>query len=275
MKSLVDSLIPVYGLREARAVVRAVLEDAFGLSYTQQCLSGISTLTSNQREELSVIMHRLAKGEPMQYVLGQASFCGLALHVSRATLIPRPETEWLVASALLLQGVGDRVLDIGTGSGCIAIAIAKSRPELEVWACDISDEALAVARQNAEENCVNVHFFHADIFSQQFAVPGSRFSIIISNPPYVCQSEANEMSSWVLDHEPHMALFVPDEDPLLFYRAIARHGQSLLCKGGRLMLECNTRFAGDVAQMLTQMGYGDASVHHDMFNRPRFVTARL
>lgn len=271
MKSLVQSLLPLYEAREARAVVRAVLEDAFHLSYTQQCLSGIDTLTIEQREELRIIMCRLAKGEPLQYVLGSSRFCGLAFRVTPATLIPRPETEWLVDNAA--AGCHARILDIGTGSGCIAIAIAKRQPDAEVHACDISADALEVARHNARLNGVSVNFFQADMLDGKMA--DGCFHTIVSNPPYVCLSEQGEMAPWVLEHEPHAALFVPDDDPLLFYRAIARHGLSMLEKGGRLMLECNARFTSEVAGLLAAMDYREVAVHNDCFDHPRFVTATL
>lgn len=269
------SLVPLYDPSEAQAIVRLVLDDAFGLSLTDILCGGVEALSGDNRERLAAMMHRLADAEPVQYVLGHADFCGHRFEVKPGVLIPRPETEWLVqrAAAIIRGRTGSRarVLDIGTGSGCIAVGIALDAPETEVEAWDISPDALAIAQGNAQRLGAGVELRLQDALSPPH--DNGRWDVIVSNPPYICHCERAEMSDNVLRHEPHTALFVPDSDPLLFYRSIANYAFTALTQGGTLLFECNTRFAADTAQMLTDTGFAQARVVDDCFMKPRFVEA--
>lgn len=253
-------------------------------------------------------VERLKSGEPVQYIVGRTEFHGLMLRVTPDVLIPRPETEELVEWVLDELPPGKlRLLDVGTGSGCIAVALGKRRPESEVYACDASEKAIAVARRNARENGVDVHFFVQDIFAP-FSIPPSitcsvssdtvsvaplsascmgnffdisstsafengSFHAIVSNPPYVLESERAEMEVNVLNFEPPEALFVPDRSPLLFYERIADLSLSLLGEGGFLFFEVNRSKGGEVQAMLHEKGYHDAELRNDMAGNPRIVRA--
>ena len=269
------SLVPLYDPSEAQAIVRLVLDDAFGLSLTDILCGGVEALSGDNCERLAAMMRRLADAEPVQYVLGHADFCGHRFEVKPGVLIPRPETEWLVqrAAAIIRGRTGSRarVLDIGTGSGCIAVGIALDAPEAEVEAWDISPDALAIAQGNALRLGAGVEFRLQDALSPPH--DNARWDVIVSNPPYICHCERAEMSANVLRHEPHTALFVPDSHPLLFYRSIANYALAALTQGGTLLFECNTRFAADTAQMLTDTGFAQARVVDDCFMKPRFVEA--
>jgi len=219
--------------------------------------------------ELAVAVDRLLRGEPVQYVCEHALWMGLDLRVTPATLIPRPETAELVemVSSVKIQGL--RVLDIGTGSGCIAIALKQRHPQWQVAACDVSEEALAVARENAERNGVEVDFFRCDILGE---VPEGQYDLIVSNPPYVLESEKTTMETRVLDYEPASALFVPDAQPLLFYaRITALAAGGLLAHGGQLLFEINERFGEETAALLRENGLKDVEVLQDMFGKLRYV----
>lgn len=252
----------VYDEGEAKAVARMVYEVRYGLSQADLLMGRDSEVPS---DELEQIAQRLECHEPVQYVLGVAEFCGRTFVVNEHVLIPRPETEELCRQGLHSSSI----LDIGTGSGCIAVTLAAMYPEAEVTAWDISEEALAVARENARRNGVKVKFEKVDILSP----PPAHFSLIISNPPYICNKERARMKANVLDYEPHTALFVPDDDPLLFYRAIAQFGQTALTAGGRLWFEVNPLYAQDVAALLRRMSYHDIEVKEDQFGKQRFIKA--
>ena len=235
-------------------------------------------------------VERLATGEPLQYVMGFEWFCGHKFNVAPGVLIPRPETEELVnkaiefaqAAALQPQSAAPlRILDICTGSGCIAWSLAAALPQSEVYACDISQQALQIARaqqiQYADNTPAKVKFQECDILSQQAQQKIAQecgqdpFHLIVSNPPYVCECEKSQMRENVLNHEPHLALFVPDNDPLKFYRAIAQLSGRILSPGGALMFEINERFGAETAQMLQQMGYTNCQVLQDLFGKDRMV----
>ncbi len=269
------SLVPLYDPSEAQAIVRLVLDDVFGLSLTDILCGGVEDLSDADRERLDAMMRRLADADPVQYVIGHAYFCGHRFAVDPGVLIPRPETEWIVGRTTeILRGrTGNRarVLDIGTGSGCIAVGIALDVPGTEVEAWDISPDALATARGNALRLGAEVEFCLQDALSTPH--DSARWDVIVSNPPYICHCERAEMSANVLRHEPHTALFVPDSDPLLFYRSIANYALAALTQGGTLLFECNTRFAADTAQMIADMGFAQARVVDDCFMKPRFVEA--
>ena len=231
-------------------------------------------------------VERLATGEPLQYVMGFEWFCGHKFNVAPGVLIPRPETEELVNKAIGFaqqhQSANPlRILDICTGSGCIAWSLAAAVPQAEVNACDISQQALKIAStqqiQCADNTLAKVKFLECDILSEDAqqkiaqACGEGEFNLIISNPPYVCECEKSQMRENVLNHEPHLALFVPDNDPLKFYRAIAQLSGRILSPGGALMFEINERFGAETAQMMQQMGYTGCQVQQDLFGKDRMV----
>lgn len=272
------SLTAVYDDSEAKAVVRMLLEERYGLSLADVLTGGIDSIDDIQKEQLGRDFIRLQQGEPVQHVLGYAFFSGHRFKVTPDTLIPRPETEELVNA---VTKFGEHVtgyentlylLDIGTGSGCIAISLALEHPHWQVSACDISDEALAVARQNANDLNTKVSFFHADILAPN-ALDGS-WNIIVSNPPYICEREKADMHDNVLQHEPHTALFVPDDDPLLFYRAIAHYAARSLHQNGMLFFEINPLYAAQTAVMMHKEGFTDIETVTDQFGRQRFVIGK-
>ena len=257
-KHIVEALRTAYDESEARELARWITEE----------------LPENADSiEVSRAVDRLLQGEPVQYVFEHALWLGLDLRVTPATLIPRPETAELVSlcEAALRRQRSPHVLDIGTGSGCIAIALKKDRPEWRVSACDISQDALSVARENAERNEADVRFFRCDILSEQ---PKGTFDLIVSNPPYVCEKEKSSMESRVLDYEPASALFVPDQDPLLFYECITSVAQQILEPNGWLLFEINERFGEEVAAALREHGFRDVEILEDMFGKQRFVQGR-
>lgn len=286
-REMCRKLEPVYGQREARAIGRLVMEEAFDMTWSD-VVAG-ERLAAGDELRLAAIVERLERQEPVQYVLGEADFCGMRLRVTPDVLIPRPETAELCrliadergADARSRQPGGYRVLDIGTGSGCIAVTLARELAGSRVTAWDISEGALAVARQNAERTGVNVSFERVDILgswallADRLAKDGAwqPFDLIVSNPPYICQSEAADMEAHVLEHEPHSALFVPDDDPLRFYRAIGNFAQSALPDGGWLYLEVNPRFSDLICEELAGLGF-DADELYDDFGKTRFVKAR-
>ena len=273
-QELTKLLTPTYGAGEARAVVRLVMEERFGLSQTDLLLGKDTTLSADKRKEFEKIAQRLVKGEPVQYVLGYTSFYGHRFRVTPDVLIPRPETEELVHIALDEQPIPANILDLCTGSGCIAISLAKALPRATVAGIDISEKALAVALENrAALDADGVRFFRRDILIWE-PLHEQPFDLIVSNPPYVCQSEAKTMAPHVLNHEPHLALFVPDADPLLFYRAISRIGLQALRQGGGVAVEINEALPDETCQTFVDAGYTQVKVHHDQFGKPRFLTAK-
>ena len=286
-----------YGSSEGRALYELILGERFGLSRTDILLGKDTTLSAEEQAELQIIIDRVAYGEPVQYVLGHEEFCGRTFLVGSGVLIPRPETQQLVELVKQNVAPGSSVLDVGTGSGCIAISLALDG--YKVTALDVSDVALSFARRNAERLGAKLEFVKGDILkekSEKLKVKNNsnlpketenesnsdyplftfHFSLdaIVSNPPYICESEASTMDANVLDHEPHLALFVPDGDPLLFYRAIADFGQSHLTNGGQIFFEVNRAYAEQVAELLQQKGYEEAQVEKDEYDNNRFVWAR-
>ena len=255
---------------EARAIYELVLKQRFGLSRTDILLGKDTTLSAKDKEELQIIIDRVAKGEPVQYVLGCEEFCGRTFHVNPDVLIPRPETQLLVELVKQNVAPGNSVLDVGTGSGCIAITLALAG--YKVTAIDVSDEALAIAKQNAEQLGADVEFVKGDII--QCSMFNVQCSAIVSNPPYICESEASTMEEHVLGYEPHLALFVPDDDPLLFYRVIADYGREHLCDGGHIFFEVNSAYAKQVGKLLKQKGYKETKIVNDQYEKERFVWAR-
>lgn len=273
---------------EARSIALLVLDEAFGVAAVDVYADKVRHFSEEECLRLENIAAALQRGEPVQYALGSARFCDHCFTVTPATLIPRPETEGLVQMALTAarrlasdrrssaacpSAAPLRVLDAGTGSGCIAISLALAlaaegiAADVEAW--DISEGALDVARRNAEALGAAVRFVHADIL----ALPaGASFDLIVSNPPYICQHERAEMASHVTAHEPALALFVPDDDPQRFYRALAALAHRRLISGGALMVEAHSRYADATAAVMREAGLSDVAVHPDIFGLPRFVS---
>ncbi|MDE5608311.1 MAG: peptide chain release factor N(5)-glutamine methyltransferase [Muribaculaceae bacterium] len=274
--SLTALLAAKYGTREANAMVRMMIEEVMGWSAVDIALRSDYVLNEATAGRLQAIAGRVYDGEPIQYVLGVASFHGLRFKVTPATLIPRPETSELV-DIIADEAAGRkdlRILDCGTGSGCIAIALARALPFSRVTGIDISDDALAVARDNASALKADVSFRNADILALNDA-DTPLYDIIVSNPPYIAEHEREGMEANVLDYEPHSALFVPDDDPLRFYTAIGSYGLSALAPGGRLYFEINPLYADRLRKDIGGMGYRDVEIMRDMYGRKRFLTARL
>lgn len=265
-----QELIRHYGPGEGKALYRYIMEECFSLSQTDILLGKDSEISANDQLKVQEIARRLLKNEPIQYILGVTDFMGHRFRTRPGVLIPRVETAQLVTTiAKELAGTRADILDIGTGSGCIAISLALAGHN--VTAMDISSEALQIARENAHELNAQVEFLHEDILSAEAS--DRKWNVIVSNPPYVTESEKQRMQPNVLDYEPHTALFVPDSDPLLFYRAIADYATEHLTKDGTLYFEINDRFAHETAQMLLSKGYTDIRVTKDQYEKERFLTA--
>ena len=276
-------LVQIYDEGEAKAIARMVYEERFGLTLSDIYLGRETQLSAADQTELQFIAKRLLQGEPIQYVLGQADFCGRTFMVNEHVLIPRPETEelcnWKPLPLPSPKGEGAKILDIGTGSGCIAITLAAMYPEAQVIGWDISEDALEVAKINAIRNNVNVSFEQVDVLNLPSPLPfgggrGEALSLIVSNPPYICNKERAAMAVNVLEYEPHTALFVPDDDPLLFYRAIAQFGQTALKQGGWLYFEINPLYAREMCDMLRIMSYHDIELKADQYGKQRMIRAQ-
>lgn len=269
-RELWRTLEPLYGNGEARAITDYVLDVCFGLSKADILCGAVEEMTAEKTAELNKIFGRLMEGEPVQYVLGRAEFCGRWFDVRPGVLIPRPETEelcaWITADSK--ASASPKVLDIGTGSGCIAITLQLDMPESKVTAWDISADALDVARENAQQLGANVNFVKLDALN---AKPEGEWDVIVSNPPYICEKEKKDMAVNVLEHEPHTALFVPDADPLLFYRAITRLAVQTLSKGGRLYFEINPIYADDTCHMMQTEGMTAVELRSDMYGKQRMA----
>lgn len=270
LSDLTEALTPAYGGGEASSIARIVAEDAFHLKGNAG-----RELDEVEYTRYLDISQRLLSGEPVQYVLGQADFFGMKFRVSPATLIPRQETEELVAWVLEEPVSNDvKLLDVGLGSGCIAISIRKKRPGWTVYGMDVSEEALAVAQQNSETLVGgDTRFFHGNALKKQDWQNLPALDIVISNPPYIPAAERTLVPAHVLNHEPHLALFVTDDDPLLFYRVIAGMSLEKLKSGGRIFFECNEFNAGEVAEMLGQSGFTSIESRKDICGADRMVRA--
>ena len=312
-ETLWHRLADIYDTDEAKAIVRWMLGIRFGLSLTDIVCGKIDEMSEKDLSELEGMMQRLEKAEPVQYVVGVAEFCGRTFHVEPSVLIPRPETgelcEWIIASdhhgltrtndIAAEKAVREsprlsdaNILDVGTGSGCIAITLALEMPQAKVTAWDISDDALRIAKKNAEALGAEVTFEkrdalnhgdrHSDLRCATIIEPVpmihpvpmiQQWDAIVSNPPYVCQKEAATMERHVLEHEPHLALFVPDDDPLRFYRAIAKYGQKTLKPNGLLYFELNPLYASETESMVRELGFAETEIKLDMFGKQRFLKA--
>ena len=274
-RQLWQRLVPVYGEGEAQAIARLIYEVRYGLTLSDLLMGRDSSVPQDELEQIAI---RLEQQEPVQYILGQTEFCGRTFVVNKHVLIPRPETAELCQWIVLGNGLQGckKILDIGTGSGCIAITLAAEMPEAEVTAWDISEEALKVAKENAKRTNVHVKFEQVDILHLPSSILHltSAFDLIVSNPPYICNKERETMETNVLEHEPHTALFVPDNDPLLFYRAIAQYGQTALKEGGWLYFEINPLYAEPIREMLSKMSYHDIEIKGDQYGKQRMIRAK-
>lgn len=273
-RECVASLKPVLGDGEGRAAADIIFEDVRGLDRTAMALYGHRTVEGFTVSLIRNIVDRIVSGTPVQYAVGSTRFCGIDFKVTPAVLIPRPETEWLVDRITDdVAGQRDmRVLDCGTGSGCIAVALARTLPFAHVSAIDISDDALAVARQNAARTRTDISFTRCDIL--RIAPPAVPvFDIIVSNPPYIAESERSSMDPRVYEREPSQALFVPDSDPLVFYRAISEYATEALAPSGRLYFEINPRFADEMRRMLAGFRFEDIDICRDFAGKLRYAVA--
>ncbi len=272
---VVGRLSASYPEGEARALTRLVLETRFGLRQVDVCAGRDRIFSLKEREDLENIVNRLLQKEPVQYVLGQADFCGRAFTVAPGVLVPRPETEelaeWVIRDEKERGHSSPRILDIGTGSGCIAVTLALDVPGARVSALDVSPRALAVARKNALRMGAAVDFLCRDILAPPREGGAAPWDVIVANPPYVCEREREGMEENVLRHEPPQALFVPDDDPLVFYRAIGKYAGDTLETGGRLYVEINRAYGQETSELLRNLGLRGIVVRKDSYGNDRMI----
>ena len=271
---IADAVQGLYPAREARRIAVMAAAALGGEAEAKFLADPNQRVTIEGVEECAA---QLAAGRPVQYVTGRAEFCDMTFHVDESVLIPRPETEELVlwAARCAAGKPRPRILDVCTGSGCIAIALAARLPGAEVTALDLSHAALETARRNASANDVNVRFVEDDALKGMPSLDGGRFDIIVSNPPYIPRAEMVSMHVNVTRYEPHMALFVDDADPLLFYRAIARAARRMLAPEGALLFEVHELWAECTATMLREEGFDDTQLQRDLFGKPRMTCSRI
>lgn len=260
----------LYGAIEARQIAEMVVMDCGRISRNELLVEPNKEL---EIKDIDTIVEQLRAWRPVQYVTGRAWFCDMMLEVTEGVLIPRPETEELVEWIASAEDSASRILDVGTGSGCIAIALRRGLANSKVWAMDISDEALAIARRNAVRFAPDVEFIQGDALSDFSAVVGQKLDVVVSNPPYIPSSDRCSMRRNVLDYEPHGALFVADDDALLFYRSIALSARKMLRSGGKLYFEIYEQYAQQMCDMLSSLGYEDIVVREDFRLKPRMVCA--
>lgn len=271
IKQMRDELSPLYPQGEREALIRIVAMDLLKIGSTAFYLKDEINLDPARQATLDNAIERLKKAEPIQYILGQTEFCDLTFNVNPSVLIPRPETSELVKWIIEENGNKEtNILDIGTGSGCIAISLAKMLPNAQVTAWDISPRAIETAESNNILNSTKVTFVEQDIFT---ASEAATYDIIVSNPPYIKEVEKTNMQRNVLDWEPSIALFVPDNDPLLFYREIARKGVQLLKNGGKLYFEINREHGEETCNMLAEYGYTNIELRKDFADNDRMIRA--
>ncbi|MEJ6980161.1 peptide chain release factor N(5)-glutamine methyltransferase [Pedobacter sp. P351] len=274
-KIYLDQMPGFYDHEEIKAIASLAVQHVCNISNSYYHLHKNRDLLLAQETSLIRILDELRFGKPVQHVLGVADFYGLRFKVNSAVLVPRPETEelvdWILSS--IKEGIlPDRILDIGTGSGCIPIALKKNVPASEIFAMDISIDALKVAHENCILNQVKINLLEGDILDANFKIPGSGFNIIVSNPPYITHREKEHMHPNVLDHDPHDALFVPDNNPLIFYDAIAKFSGDYLSQGGYLFLEINENLGDETVGLLEKTGF-KAEIKKDLQGKNRMIKA--
>lgn len=274
-KIFIEQMPGYYDHEEIKAITALAVFHVCGYSKTFYMLHKSTDLLLAQETALIRILDELRFGKPLQHVLGEADFFGLKFRVDSKVLVPRPETEelvdWVIKSVTVEGIASGNILDIGTGSGCIPIALKKNVPTSEVFAIDISNDALKIARQNCILNEVEVNLLHGDILDEAYAI-NSKFDIIVSNPPYITSSEKEQMHQHVLQHEPHEALFVPDDNALIFYNSIAQFSLSHLSEGGFLFLEINENFGNETCQLLRDKGFS-TELRKDLQGKDRMIKA--
>tara|TARA_B100000959_G_scaffold86388_1_gene91750 strand:+ start:222 stop:1055 length:834 start_codon:yes stop_codon:yes gene_type:complete len=266
-KEFLESVIPLYNKDEARSLYYMLCEEYLALSKSKLIIAEDMDLSVEKNNHLYNCLERLKKHEPIQYVLGKTLFMGMNFKVNPSVLIPRPETEELVRLMLKEDLDGKEILDIGTGSGCIAISLAKNLPNAKVTSLDISEEALEVARENAKINNVEINFINADIFDYQ---SNKKYDAIVSNPPYVTESEKSYMKRNIVEYEPKQALFVTDNNPLLYYKAILNFSKTSLNKNGKIYFEINEKHEDEIKDLANYCGYSSSDCSKDMFGKNRF-----
>lgn len=274
-QQLWQSLTPLYDAGEAQAIVRTVLDVKYGMTLTDIICGKVNELSTDEGEKLEAIVKRLQHAEPVQYILGEADFAGRTFHVEPGVLIPRPETAEL-CQWIKEDGTAPRILDICTGSGCIAITLALDMPDTEkVEGWDISEDAIRIAKANAETlgaRNVDIKYQDALHLMEHDSAP-EKWDVIVSNPPYICEKEKADMAQNVLDYEPGIALFVPNEDPLRFYRAIAQYASQALKPGGRLYFEINPIYETEMREMLSHLQSSEIETREDAYGKKRMMKA--
>lgn len=269
-------LADCYPPEEVESFIRLIFSWLKNYNSTDLILKRDQELSEDDRQQLISITERLKQSEPIQYILGETEFYGLNFRVNPGVLIPRPETEELVDWILKESQKGDeRILDIGTGSGCIPISLKKNKAQAQVAACDISEIALETATQNAQLNDVAVPFFRLDILSEAHTELPDKIDILVSNPPYITEKEKALMQENVLEHEPHLALFVPDDTALIFYQAIAEFGLRNLTPGGKLYWEINEAYGQECLDLLGKLGYTMLELRQDLNGKDRMIRASI
>lgn len=273
-----EQLSAIYDTNEVNSLCMMALENVVNISSAKIKAFPETEISTPDSEKITNILTRLATGEPIQYILGYTEFYGLTFKVNPSVLIPRPETEelvdWAIKSWQLAVGSGQlplHVLDIGTGSGCIPISLKKNLPDAVVSAIDISPEALQISKENAKLNKVDVNFIQADILNLKSEIPNPKFDIIISNPPYVTLEDKKQMHANVTDFEPHTALFVPEDDPLIFYKAIADFASTHLEKDGLLFFEINESYGKQIVELLNSQLFTNIELRKDMSGKDRMI----
>ena len=272
-EALWHRLTPIYDAGEAKAIVRWLLDVRFGLSMADILCDKMKELSKEDQKTLERMMQRLESGEPIQYIIGVADFFGRTFHVAPGVLIPRPETAELCEYVLFCRKTEEKILDIGTGSGCIAITLALEIPEAKVTAWDISDDALLIAQENAKALGADIAFEKRDILDTSLST-SQTWDVIVSNPPYIKPKERNGMEKNVLDYEPHLALFAPEQNPIIFYQRIGDYAWQRLNLGGQLFFELNPLTADDVESYLSNLGFSDIEIRQDQFGKQRFLKAK-
>lgn len=279
VKKYVCDLTPIYDEGEAKAIAEMAIGKICRFSRMEVLMNRGIGISDLQETSLIFFLEELKKGKPLQYVLGETEFYGMKFQVNPSVLIPRPETEelvdWVIREAASRSLKSGSFIDIGTGSGCIPIVLKKHLPAADVSAIDISADALEIARQNADLNGVDVRFIMGDILSDQNIKRSGPFSIIVSNPPYITEKERASMHVNVLKHEPHIALFVPDDDPLIFYKKIADFALLNLVKGGLLFFEINEALGKETVALLGHKGFLDIELRSDLYGKQRMIRAQL
>ncbi|MFI3289207.1 MAG: peptide chain release factor N(5)-glutamine methyltransferase [Rikenellaceae bacterium] len=262
---------PIYGVQEATQIARMILEEVGGVSRTQLIVDPEAECEIKNLEQIET---DLSSGRPIQYIIGEADFCGLRIKVCEGVLIPRPESEELIAWIVSKARGDERILDICTGSGALAFALGFALKNSDITAVDISKEALQIAKESGEELASQVKFVEGDALAGVEGVVSGEFDIIVSNPPYIPQCEQCEMRINVVNFEPHIALFVPDDDPLLFYREIAKSAKKILSEGGKIYYEIHENFAQQTAQMLKCEGFKEVTIRKDINEKARMICAK-